>query len=421
MLFANPDFDLVLFITPTANPVEDARKALHRRFPNIPEADFDEGTISSMLGVDAFMDLHPYANEGLPEVHRNIQALESKTLHPLAQSAFNHLAFVTNIMDCLVKACDALKDELGFPQDFSIDSQAPLAKIYYECWLPTMTKVLSLTSNMTGEGHELKVDREQLASLYRTIEMFAAEAMLLLKGNFESFYTYYDKHYSGQFGRELQNIKNHLVFDAMSAVHYIKMLGHAERDGLLPFTLNPALSTKEDVNSGSRKICDIIKKSFDITIKPSKAKDIYSELVGFPSGYQQIKKRLYNEDKPYSLLSHPAKIMHEASKSFCRQTLPESIVNDKKSSIYASHLFEVKNWNEQLKILIGKGIGKATYSKCMIDRYDSCQDMYEWLCDSVSSWQRYYEMSLEDDVETFMDESSRLMVMILATMTTRAE
>jgi hypothetical protein len=421
MLFANPDFDLVLFITPTKNPIEEAQKTLHCRFPNIPEADFDESLVASMLGVDEFMDLRPYANELLPEVHRNLQCLGGKNLHPLAQSAFNHLAFVTRIMDCFVKACYALKDDLGLVQDFSVGSKDELAKSYYEFWLPAMTKVLSLISNVTDEDDDSRVDGTQLDSLYRAIETFATEATILLAGNLEEFYAYYDDNYSGQFDKELDDIKNHLVFDAMSAIHYIKMLGHAKNEGLLDFTLNPALSTKEDVESGSRKICDVMKNKCEIKIKPNKAKNLYAELMGFPSGYQQIRKRLYNEDKPYSLLSHPAKIMYEASEVFCRQTPPEPIVNNKTYSIYTCNFFEIKNWNEQFSILLRKGFSKASYSKYMPDRTDSRQDMYEWLCDSASCWQGCYEKELKDEVEGFMDESSRLMVMILATMTTENE
>lgn len=417
MLFANPEFDLVSFITPSDNPVTRAQKILHKRFPNIAESAFDEKSVANILGVDEWMDLRPYMDMDLPEVKKSIASLDGKVFHPLAQSASNYLAFITNSMDCFIKACEGLKDKLGFTENFSIGSQGQLAKLYYSNWLEPMTALLSSLASSTMDDKSHAVDNVALNSLYRSLELFCDKAESLLRGNYEAFSVYYDENYGGQFYKELTELKSYLSFELGYTFHYTEMLIHAQKEGFLLYTLNPALSTKDDADNYSKDLCYTMKERFDVNVRSGKANDICSELIGFKAGYQQMKGNIFNGKKPFSLLSPPAETLRKATEQFSQRELPQSVADSQNQSLFSCHLDGADMWRVLFESSSRKGIQDFVVKENAVDGFEPVMSTFNWISDAASAWRCYFEMGQPKEVREFLSETARVTMASIATMT----
>lgn len=373
MLFSKPEFDLVLLITPANNPVDRARKVLHKRFPNIKEQDFSDNFIAKAMSVDGWMDLRPYCTDKFGSVGQNVAHLNScGEPHPLAQSAINHLAFITQIMDCFIKACDSLSESLSLGEDYSFEGGSALSVLYYQKWLPVATAIMSLVASVKERRYEMPVKSLACRALWGIITRFADEADGIVKNRLDAFYDYYDIHYGGQFDRELDNLKNYMGAEFGYTVQYINMLNFAKESNLLPFTINPAISDKGELSLRVKSFCNAMHDEFGVSVKSGKAKDVYAELAGFRAGYQQMKNRLYRVGATFDTETENERQFHKLAIS--HYGLSEDGPSD-----------DVRAWEIGFADVLP--IGSDEVGMC---EEEFIQHVHECLSDDASAWEMYY-------------------------------
>lgn len=295
MLITSAAIDLVMFVTPSENPIDKARKILENKFPNIRESEFSDKFILKILGAEQVMDLRPYC-EDYPFIGSNLEKIEGDNLHPLAQAAFNHLAFSTRIMDCFIASCKGLMLSLDFEACSSGADFAKLTELYHTQWLRKISSIMPVVASIGKEDIAQSIqyiDPTVFTSLQDAINAFSIEANKFTNGNMGAFYDYYDKHYKGQFDKELGNLKNYIGLDFGYAIQYIKMLSHAKNMNLLSSTLNPTLYSQDDFKRHSERLRDRFEKILGVRISIESACDLYSELHGFDIEHKELKEVLY--------------------------------------------------------------------------------------------------------------------------------
>lgn len=373
MLFSKPEFDLVLLITPANNPVDRARKVLHKRFPNIKEQDFSDNFIAKAMSVDGWMDLRPCCEDPFSAASRNIANLDScGEPHPLGQSAINHLAFITQIMDCFIKACESLSEPLNLGEDYSFYGSSNLSMLYYLQWLPMVTGLMSVIAGVKEDNMGKNVKALGYHALYEVIVRFSDEANNLVNDHLDEFYDYYDTHYGGQFDRELDNLKNYMGAEFGYAVQYINMLSFAKKSNLLPFTINPAISDKGELDLRVKSFCNAMHDEFGIVVKSGKAKDVYAELAGFSAGYQQMKNRLYRVGTKFDTETENERQFHKLAIS--HYGLSEGGPSD-----------GVRAWEMGFADVLPIGCDEVG-----VCEEEFMQHVHECLSDDASAWEMYY-------------------------------
>lgn len=407
MLFTSPGFDLVVFITPSENPLEKARKTLHKRFPNIKEECFSDSLILKSLMIDEVMDIRPYSGYGYESIMSNLEELEGIELHPLVKCVFNRFAFITRVMDCFLKACENLSEPLGFKQDFSVNGTSKISKIYCDQWLEEMTYTMSLLAKL-GEKSSSKILRamnkfnRQFKYLFRAIDLFSSEAEKLIGNNLSVFSEYYDEHYGGQFDKELGNLKSLMSLEFGYANQYLMMLINAKNEDLLPLLKNPMVSDKNAFNYYVDNICNAFKNQLGLNLRKNKAKDLLAELHDFPSGYQQMNDLLYTPTQNYSVTTENAKLLIED--------------------------LEVENFREQVNSLLWGRINPLDWDSVFSEsepvevtdfRNDLPQDINEWIIDLASNWSEYYKNSCRNRDYDPLEVNAMLVTRLIALITSK--